>query len=124
MPSSSQSVQGGKHDAEFEHPLDVDLGDARCSLCRTRARAIIEDAVDAVHQPFERGSIELIGAAEAVHHARLSPLCVRVPDALCEGVVGDRRAVAILPLSDAQILAPLIAIWAIHYNNYISKSCA
>lgn len=63
------------------------------SLCRTRARAIIEHAVDAVHQPFEGGPVEQIGAAETMHHARLSPLYVRVPDALCEGVIDDRRAV-------------------------------
>jgi hypothetical protein len=87
-------------------------------------RAIIEDAVDAVHQPFERGPIELIGAAETVHHARLSPLGVGVPDALSEGVVGDRRAVAILALGDAQVDASLIAMSAVWCNNYIAESCA
>ena len=56
--------------------------------CR-RLIAVVEDAVDAADQPFECGSIELIGAAEIVHHMGFSPLCVGVPDALGEGVIGD-----------------------------------
>ena len=62
---------GGEHDAEFEHPLDLDVGDAGRGLVGGHAIAGIEHAVDAVHQPLEGGAIELIGAAETMHHAGL-----------------------------------------------------
>ena len=100
---------GGEHDAEFEHPLDLDLRDAAVGSPAAAPVVAIEYAIDALHQPFESGAIELIGAAETVHHAGLSPLGVGVPDAFGEGVVGDGRAVAVLPLGDAQIHASLIA---------------
>ena len=75
-------------------------------------------------QPFEGGPIELIGPAETVHHAGLSPLGIRVPDALGEAVVGDRRAVAILPLGDAQIHAAPIAGSTVPCNGRVAESCA
>jgi len=100
---------GGEHDAEFEHPLDLDLRDVPWAPASSSTSVAIEYAIDALHQPFESGAIELIGAAETVHHAGLSPLHVRVPDAFGEGVVGDSRAVAVLALGDAQIHASLIA---------------
>ena len=73
---------------------------------------------------FEGGPIELIGPAETVHHAGLSPLGIRVPDALGEAVVGDRRAVAILPLGDAQIHAAPIAGSTVPCNGRVAESCA
>ena len=80
---------GGKHDAEFEHPLDVDLRDVLCAPAGS-ALSPVEHAIDAVHQPFQCGAVDLIGAAEIVHHARFRPLGIGVPDALGQGVVGDR----------------------------------
>jgi hypothetical protein len=38
---------GGKHDTEFEHPLDVDLRDVLCVA--GEALACVEHAIDAVH---------------------------------------------------------------------------
>ena len=96
---------GGEHHAQFEHPLDLDLGDVGRVTAGNRAVIAIEHAIDAFHQSFESGAIDLIGAAEAMDHAGFAALCVGVPDALGEGVVGDGRAVAVLPLGDAQIHA-------------------
>jgi len=99
----------GEHDAEFKHALDIDLGDVGCGPGGNCTVAVLEYAVDALHQPFESNAIHLIGAAKAMDHTRLRLLCLGVPDALGEGVVGDGRAVSIPPLRDPQIHAHEIA---------------
>jgi hypothetical protein len=55
---------GGEHDAEFEHPLDLDLRDVPWAPASGSTSVVIENAIDALHQPFESGAIELIGAAK------------------------------------------------------------
>src|ERR1700726_2164906 len=80
---------GGEYHTKFEHPLDFDLRTIRCRRAAGGVISIVEDAVDTPDQPFEFGSIELIGTAETMHHMGFSSLCVGVPDALGEGVIGD-----------------------------------
>ena len=117
-------VAGGQHDAEFEHAVDLEVGDAGRGLVGDHAIAAIEHAVDAVHQPLEGGAIDLIGTAETMHHPGLAPLCLWVPNALGEGVVGDRRAVAVVSPGGAQIHASLIAELHHSHNDKIARSCA
>src|SRR5882757_2118232 len=78
-----------EHHTECEHPFDLDLQTIRCRRTAGTVIIIVEDAVDAFDQPLEFGPIELIGTAETMHHAGLSAFCLRVPDALGEGVVAD-----------------------------------
>ena len=61
----------------------------------------VDDAVDAGDQALQGGAVELVGAAEAVHHPRFGALGLGVPDVFGEGVVGDSGAVAVAPLGDA-----------------------
>ena len=112
MPSSSHSARAASTTPSSNTRSISISGTIRCRRAAGGVVAVIEDAVDAVDQPFEGGSIELIGAAETMHHVGLASLGVGVPDALGEGVVGDGRAVAVLPLGDAQIHASRIARFA------------
>ena len=115
---------GGKHDTQFEHPLDLDLRTIRCPGPVGGLITVLKHAIDALDQSLEFGPIELIGTAETMHHAGFSSLSVGVPDALGEGVVADGRAVAVVALGDAQIHAPPIARCAKPDNTKATVSCA
>jgi hypothetical protein len=99
----------GQHDAEFEHLLDLDLGD-RWGRGGTGDRLVlVEHAVDAVNQALQGGPVELVGAAEIVHDACLGAFGCGVPGVLGQCVVGDRRTVPILSLRDPQVHAQRLA---------------
>ena len=89
MPSSSQSVRAASTTPSSNTRSISISGRSDVAALPARVITVIEDAVDALDQPFEFGAIELIGTAEAMHHMGFSSLCVGVPDALGEGVVGD-----------------------------------
>ena len=97
---------GDQCDAEVEDGVDLDLRDGGLAADRQGASGIgVDDALDAGDQTLQGGAVELVGAAEAVHHPRFGALGLGVPVVLGEGVVGDRGAVAVTPLGDAQIHA-------------------
>ena len=97
---------GDQHDAEVEDGVDLDLRDGGLAADRQGVSGIgVDDALDADDQTLQGGAVELVGAAEAMHHPRFGALGLGVPFILGEGVVGDGGAVAITPLGDAQIHA-------------------
>ena len=112
---------GHVHDAELKSwPRSRSPAHSRL-LCRHQRRC--RAPVDAADQPLQGRPVELIGPAETVHHAGLSPLGSGF-QTLGEAVVGDRRAVAILPLGDAQIHAAPIAGSTAPCNGRVAKLCA
>ena len=113
---------GGQHDAEFEDLIHLDLGDLRGSTARD-GHIFVEYAVDAVDQALQGGAVELVGTAGILHDARLGALGGSVPGALGQGVVDDRRAVAVVSLGDPQIRAQRIARQSLRVNGRIAKSC-
>jgi hypothetical protein len=97
---------GCQDDAKFEDGINVDLGHDGLAANRQGVGGIgVDDTVDAGDQALQGGSVELVSAAKAVDHARFGALGLGVPFILGEGVVGDRGAVAVSPLGDAQIHA-------------------
>jgi len=100
---------GNQHDAEVEDGVDLDLRNGGLAAGRQSIGGIgVDDALDAGDQALQGGAVELVGAAEAVHHPRFGALGLGVPEVLGEGVVGDAGAVTVMPLSDAQIHASSI----------------
>jgi hypothetical protein len=96
-----------QHNAQFEHPLDLDL--------RQRGAAVgdrvagLEHPVDALDEASEPVAVDLIGAAEIVHHPGLGAFGRGVPGILGQRIIGHRRAVSVAPFGDPQIHAQRIA---------------
>ena len=65
----------------------------------------IEHPADAAHQPLQRGAVEAIGAAEAVHHLGLDVALLGMADVLGERVVADDRAVLVPALRGPKVHA-------------------
>jgi hypothetical protein len=83
---------GRQHDAKFEDEIDVDvdLGDGGLAADRQGVGGIgVDDVVDADDQALQGG------VAETVRHPHFGALGLGVLFVLGEGVVGDRRAVAV-----------------------------
>ena len=68
MPSSSHSVRAASTTPSSN---TRSMSMSAIGLAGNRAVAAIEHAVDAADQPFEGGTVELIGASETMDHARL-----------------------------------------------------
>ena len=113
----------GQHHAEFEHVLDLDLDQGGLRGGAGDGLPLVEHAVDAVDQALQGSSVELVGAAEVVHDARLGPLGGGVPVVLGQRVVSDRRAVPIPALRHAQVHVQRIAWKLPPVNGRMAQSC-
>lgn len=115
---------GSQDNTQFENGLDVDLRQ-RALLARWRGFTgiAVNDTVDAGDQALQSGFVELVGAAEAVHHAGLRAPSLGVPDVLGQGVLGDGGAVAVPPLGDPQIHAHTVGMYHAPANMGPTKSC-
>ena len=73
---------------------------------RPRARRVgVEHPADAAHQSLQRGAVEAIGAAEAVHHLGLDVTLLGMADVLGQRVVADDRAVLVPALRGPKVHA-------------------
>ena len=121
MPRSLPQLPRRQHHAQFEDPLDLDLGE-RGTAVGDRV-AGFEHPVDALDEAPEPVAVDLVGAAEIVHHPGLSALGCGVPGILGEGVIADRRAVSIASFGDSQIHAQRISRTRLLFNALITDSC-
>ena len=80
-------------------------------LVGRRWRVLVEHAADAAHQALERGAVELVGTAEAVHHAGLDIAFPGIADVLGERQVAHHRAVLVPPLRGPQVHAHAIRVY-------------
>ena len=110
-----------QHHAQFEDPLDLDLGERGTAVGDRIAG--FEHPVDALDEALEPVAVDPIGATEIVHHPRLGALGRGVPGVLGQGVISDRRAVPITPFGDPKIHAQPIAPIRLLINENIIKSC-
>jgi hypothetical protein len=111
----------GQHHAELEHMLDVDRGGLRGAV--GDGLPLVEHAVDAVDQALQRSPVELVGAAEIMHDARLGPLGGGVPVVLGQRVIRDRGAVPIPALRHPQVHVQWIARESLPVNGEMAESC-
>ena len=110
-----------QHDAQFEHPLDLDLRQGRIAVGNRVAR--LEHPVDALDEAPEPVAVDLVGAAEIVHHPGLGAFGGGVPGVLGQRVIGDGRAVPVTPFGDPQIHAQRISPLSIRFNIHMAMSC-
>ena len=110
-----------QHHAWFEHPLDLDLRQRRTAVGNRIAG--VQHPIDALDEALEPVAVDLVGAAEIVHHPGLSALGCGVPGILGEGVIADRRAVSIASFGDSQIHAQRISPTRLLFNALITDSC-
>jgi hypothetical protein len=111
-------------DAEFEARLDLDPPVMSCRVCGRLAGVGVEHAADAAHQSLERGAVEAIGAAEAVHHPGLDVAPGGVADVLGEGVVAHHRAVLVPPPRGPKVHAHDRSVSRLLRRPKCTKSCA
>ncbi len=83
----------------------------------------IEDTLDAGDEALKGGAVELVGATEAVHDARLGSSGLGVPDVLGERVVGDGGSVAVPALCDAQVYVQMVGVQSGFSKAPLWQSC-
>ena len=81
------------------------VSDGDITRLREERSVIGEDAQDALGQPTQLLSVELIGAAEAVDDLGDSTAALAVPGVLGELVVADLGSVSVATLGGAQVHA-------------------
>ena len=110
-----------QHHAQFENPLDLDLRQRGAAIGNGVTR--LEHPVDTLDEAPEPVAVDLVGAAEIVHHLGLGALGRGVPAVLGQRVISHRRAVSIAPLGGPQIHAQRIASIRLVFNENTTMSC-
>ena len=110
--------------AEIEARLDLDRPFTTGRIGRGRAPVGVEHPADAAHQSLQRGAVEAIGAAEAVHHLGLDVTLLGVADVLGERVVADDRAVFVAALRCPKVHAHAYSVSGPPRRTKTANSCA
>src|SRR4030095_5096285 len=110
--------------AEIEARLDLDCRFATAGVGRGRAPVVIEHPADAAHQSLQRGAVEAIGAAEAVHHLGLDVTLLGIADVLGQRVVADDRTVLVAALRGPKTHAHAYSVSGPPGRTKTSNSCA
>jgi len=111
-------------DAEIEAGLDLDRPFAPLLTGRSLAGVGIEHPADAAHQSLERGAVEAIGAAEAVHHLGFDVTLLGIALVLGERVVADDGAVLVPALRGPKVHAHDNSVLLAPRRSKSTVSCA
>ena len=98
-------------DAELEAGLDLDRPVTTGRIGHGRAAIGVEHPADAAHEALQRGPVEPVGAAEAVHHLGLDVASLGMADVLGERVVADDRAVRVAALRGSKVHAHVCSMY-------------
>jgi hypothetical protein len=98
---------GDVGDAQLLDPLDRELARGRPVIA---GGVLTRHAADAAHQALERGAVELILAAEAVHDPGLDVALPGIADVLGQGQVAHHRAVLVPPPRGPKVHAHSIGV--------------